>query len=149
MCKGLGLSGLAHGEVLEDCAAEKDILSVGGRGDKGTFQRLASSGRSSSASLYSASSSLTDFLLGCHEPLLTAGLLICTLIGAKPGLLGDFGLGIGLGAGDEVDNAGAGDGDLDLLRLLIAVIAREGVDEFLRLRPILAPYGRLREWAAP
>lgn len=131
-----------------DCAADIDPLSAGGRGDSGTFQRLASSGRSSSASLYSASNSLTDFRFDCHEPLLTAGLLTCTLIGARPGLLGDFGLGIALGAGDEVENAGTGDGDLDRLRLLIAVMAREGVEEFLRLRPILVPYGRLREWVA-
>lgn len=69
---GLSRSGLAHGEGFGDVEADSGILSVGGRGDKGTFQRLASSGRPSSpsCSVYSASSSLIDFLLGCHDVLL-------------------------------------------------------------------------------
>ena len=46
---------------------------VRGRGDIGTFQRLASSGNSSSESWYSASSSWTDLRLGCHEARLAGG----------------------------------------------------------------------------
>jgi hypothetical protein len=44
--------------------------SRGGRGDRGTFHKLASSGKSSSESWYSSSSSFTDFRTGagCKEP---------------------------------------------------------------------------------
>ncbi len=44
---------------------------VDGRGERGTFHRLASSGSSSSRSSYSFSSSFAVFRLGAHEPLLT------------------------------------------------------------------------------
>lgn len=68
---GLDRSGLPPGEGLGDGTGERlRFRSHGGRGDKGTFHRLASSGKSSSSSSsHSASNSLTDFLLGCHDPL--------------------------------------------------------------------------------
>ena len=45
-----------------------EARAVGGRGDMGTFHRLASSGNSSSESWYSASNSLIVFREGCHDP---------------------------------------------------------------------------------
>lgn len=86
---GLERSGLVDGEIMGDDAGggvaarsvdgrggsktgeNGTVRSLGRRGDRGTFHRLASSGKSSSMSSYSASSSLTGFLLGCHDPLLT------------------------------------------------------------------------------
>lgn len=138
---GLSRSGLAAGEGFGDAEADNAILSVGGRGDRGTFQRLASSGRSSSPSfsVYSASSSLIDFLLGCHDVLLLG--VWWMSIGARPGRRGDRGLGIGLCNGED----GFGDGDRERLQLLMAVMAREGVEAFrypLRKRPGL---GKLSE----
>lgn len=138
---GLIRSGLAHGEGLGDVEADSGILSVGGRGDRGTFQRLASSGRSSSpsSSVYSASSSLIDFLLGCHDVLLFAG--CCRSVGGSPGRRGDKGLGIGLCSGE----VGLGDGDLERLQLLIAVMAREGVEAFRYPRRKRPGLGKLSE----
>ena len=141
---GLGRSGLVPGEIFGETEADIGVLSVGGRGESGMFHKLASSGRSSSESLYSSSSSLIDFRLGCHDPLLLFGLLIET--GASPGLRGAAGFGRGLlTMGD--DDEGLGDGDLDLLRLLMAVIANEGVDGLLK--PLLGPppFGRQSECA--
>lgn len=47
----------------------EDGRSCGGRGERGTFHKLASSGNSSSESWYSSSNSLTDFRIdtGCKE----------------------------------------------------------------------------------
>ena len=62
-------------------------------------------------------------------------------IGARPGRRGDRGLGIGLCNGGD----GFGDGDRERLQLLMAVMAREGVEAFrypLRKRPGL---GKLSE----
>ena len=78
-------SGLVHGEIFGEFEADMDVVrSVGGLGESGTFHRLASSGRSSSESLYSASSSFIDFRLGCQEPRLACGFIAFT--GAKVGL---------------------------------------------------------------
>lgn len=112
--KGLGRSGLVAAEALGEFVADIEVLSVGGRGESGTFHKLASSGRSSSRSSYSASSSFIDFRLGCHEPRLTGGFFIC--IGADTGLIGDTGPFIGR----SIEEAVCGDGDRDRLRLLIA-----------------------------
>lgn len=68
--------------VLEDVFVGLVLLTIAtspkkGRGESGTFHRLASSGRSSSLSSYSSSNSLAVLRLGCHEPLL----LILAIIG--------------------------------------------------------------------
>ena len=107
---GLERSGLVPGEIRGEVAGEVGLArSLGGRGDRGTFHRLASSGRSSSTSSHSASSSLIDFLLGCHDPLLTG---ICGIVaGVGPSRRGDLGLGKALG-GDCVGEMGEGDRDL-------------------------------------
>ena len=111
--KGLGLSGLPPGEILGERTGEREAtLSAGGRGDKGTFQRLASSGRSSpSSSSHSASSSFTDFLLGCQEPRLmgTEGGLFVEE--EEEGLLGGWGFAKGLCNGGLLH----GEGDLERL----------------------------------
>lgn len=140
----LGLSGLVRGEALGETEGEMGVRSVGGRGDSGTFHKLASSGKSSSKSSYSSSSSFVVFLFGCHEPRLTGGVFM--FWGARPGLLSDGGPGIGLG------NEGIvfGEGDRERFRLLIAVIAKDGVDGLLI--PLLGngpnPLGRLSEFVA-
>lgn len=126
--KERGRSGLVLGEAFGDTDGDTGVRSVGGLGDSGTFHRLASSGKSSSKSSYSASSSFIDLRLGCQEPRLTGRALL--FIGARPGLFGDLGLGIGLARGVVV----FGDGDRERLRLLIAVIAKEGVDGLLSPR---------------
>jgi hypothetical protein len=64
--RGMGLGPLSR-SGLPRWLDLGEIRSSGGRGDMGTFQRLASSGRSSSESWYSASSSCIDLRLGCHE----------------------------------------------------------------------------------
>jgi len=106
----LGRSGLVRGEVEGEMEGDIGVRSIGGRGERGTFHKLASSGRSSSKSSYSASISLIDFRLGCHEPRLT-GRFFKFGEGPKPGLFGDPGLGIGLDDGYSV----FGDGDRDRL----------------------------------
>ena len=118
-------------------------LSVGGRGESGTFHKLASSGRSSSKSSYSASNSLIDFRLGCHEPRLTGGFFIG--MGAEPGLIGRAGPVICRSIGGTL----FGDGERDRLRLLMAVMASDGVDGLRK--PLLgpAPFGRLSECVGP
>ena len=137
----LGRSGLVLGEPFGEIEGEIGLRSIGGRGERGTFHKLASSGRSSSKSSYSASISLIDFRLGCHEPLLI-GKFLTFDEGAKPGLLGDAGPRIGL-EGDKV----FGDGDLERFRLLIAVIANDGVEGLLK--PLLIggpnPFDRLSD----
>ncbi len=144
--KGLGRSGLVRGEALGDTEGDIVVLSVGSRGESGTFHKLASSGRSSSRSSYSSSSSFIDLRLGCHEPRLVGSCLM-SREGARPGLLGDDGLGMGLGTGESV----FGDGDRERLWLLIAVIANDGVDGLLnpRLGPELFPLGRISECGGP
>ena len=142
----LGRSGLVQGDILGELEADIGLLSVGGRGESGTFHRLASSGRSSSQSLYSASSSFIDFRLGCHEPRLVGGFF--KGIGVGAGLVGWTGLDMRL----ETDGAvfgELGEGERDRLRLLMAVIASDGVDGLRK--PLLtgAPFGRLSECAAP
>ena len=138
----LGRSGLTPGDVLGDTAADIGPLSEGGRGESGTFHKLASSGRSSSESLYSASSSCIDFRLGCHDPRLACMLFIGT--GTSPGRRGAARSGIGL-SDDGACPLGLGDGERDLLRLLMAVMAKEGEDGLLM--PLLTPppLGRLSE----
>lgn len=131
--RGLGLSGLAQGESCGDVILEIDVLSGGGRGESGTFHKLASSGRSSSASLYSASSSFTVFLFGCHDPRRMGGRFNST--GASPGLRDVLGPGSSLGSGE----GGLGDGERERLELLIAVMASEGVEAFLKLVRMTAP----------
>ena len=129
-----------HGEILGEFEADMDVVrSVGGRGESGTFHRLASSGRSSSESLYSASSSFIDFLLGCQEPRLACGFI--AFIGAKLGLRGAAGFDMGLGTGWTP----LGDGLRDRLRLVMAVIASDGVEGLLK--PLLGDpgSGRLAE----
>ena len=64
---GLGLFSSPVRSGLPRLLEAGDILSSGGLGDIGTFQRLASSGKSSSDSLYSASKSCVDFLRKVHE----------------------------------------------------------------------------------
>lgn len=147
--RGLSLSGLVEGEIVAEVDAEVGFLSVGGRGDSGTFHKLASSGKSSSSeSLHSASSSFTDFRFGCHDPLLTGTGLVC--IEASPGLLGDLGLGMGLAIGEaKLGEAEFGDGDRERLALLIALMAREGVDEFLETLRMGLPFGRVRDGLGP
>ncbi len=68
-----GMTGLSFsGFVMKWKLAGGFIFSlVDGRGERGTFHRLASSGSSSSRSSYSFSSSFDVFRLGAHEPLLT------------------------------------------------------------------------------
>ena len=99
--KGLFRSGLVQGEGLGELEADSEVLSVGGRGEIGTFHKLASSGKSSSSSLYSASSSLMDFLLGCQDPRLIGGFFMA--IGAESPLpIGATGLITDLVLGDIV-----------------------------------------------
>ena len=142
----LGRSGLVQGDIVGELEADIEFLSVGGRGESGTFHRLASSGRSSSQSLYSASNSFIDFRLGCHEPRLVGGFF--NGIGAGPGLVGWTGLDMRLDTGGAVLGE-LGEGDRDRLRLLMAVIASDGVDGLRKPLLVNAPFGRLSECAAP
>lgn len=113
--------------MLGEFEADTDVVrSVGGRGESGTFHKLASSGRSSSESLYSASSSLVVFRLGCQDPRLACGFI--AFIGAKLGLRGAAGSDMGLGFGQTP----LGDGLRDRLQLLMAVIASDGVEGLLK-----------------
>ena len=73
--KGGRRSGLVFADGAGEVPGEIAERSVGGRGDSGTFHKLASSGKSSSKSLYSSSSSWMDFLLGCHDPRLAGAFL--------------------------------------------------------------------------
>ncbi len=141
----LGRSGLVQGDIVGELEADIGLLSVGGRGESGTFHRLASSGRSSSQSLYSASNSFIDFRLGCHEPRLIGGFF--NGIGAGPGLVGLTGLDMRLDTGGAV-LGDLGEGDRERLRLLMAVIASDGVDGLRK--PLLAdgPLGKLSECVA-
>ena len=145
----LGRSGLLQGDIMGELEADIEFLSVGGRGESGTFHRLASSGRSSSQSLYSASNSFIDFRLGCHEPRLIGGFF--SGIGAGPGLVGWTGLDMGLDTGGAVlgEVGDLGEGDRDRFRLLMAVIASDGVDGLRKPLLVGAPFGRLSECAAP
>lgn len=145
--RGLGRSGLVRGDGRGDTEGDMVARSFGGRGESGTFHKLASSGRSSSRSSYSSSSSLIDFRLGCHEPLLTGGCFIFWEEARLWGLLGDDGLGMGLGNGERV----LGDGERERLQLLIAVIANDGVEGLLnpRLGPGPFPLGKISEWVGP
>lgn len=145
----LGRSGLVQGDIVGELEADIELLSVGGRGESGTFHRLASSGRSSSQSLYSASNSFIDFRLGCHEPRLTGGFF--NGIGAGPGPVGWTGLDMRLDTGGAVLAVlgDLGEGDRDRLRLLMAVIASDGVDGLRKPLLVDAPFGRLSECAAP
>lgn len=70
-----GRSGLVFVDGPGEGPGEKSERSWSGRGDSGTFHKLASSGRSSSESLYSSSNSLMDFRLSCHDPRLIGGFL--------------------------------------------------------------------------
>lgn len=139
----LGRSGLVRGESFGEVVADMGDLSVGGRGESGTFHRLASSGRSSSKSSYSASSSFIDFRLGCHEPRLAGGFFIG--IGGEPCLIGRVDIVVWRSIGGVL----FGDGERDRLRLLMAVMASDGVDGLRK--PLLspAPFGRLSEWVGP
>lgn len=137
----LALSGLVLGEPLAEFTADSGVLSGPGRGESGTFHKLASSGRSSSKSSYSSSSSFTDFLLGCQDPLLTGALFIS---GDK-----DW------GRGDKRGGAGwskvglavcEGDGDRDRLKLLIAVIANDGAEGLVNPLFEVCPRGKMREF---
>ena len=128
-------SGLVFADGAGDVPGEMPERSVGGRGDNGTFHRLASSGKSSSASLYSSSSSLIDFLLGCHEPRRIGAFLTapetsgpCKVAGRCKGCRD-------ADRGDGCD----GDGERERLRLLMACCAKDG-DEGLRC-PLLKPFG--------
>lgn len=144
----LGRSGLVQGDIVGELEADMEFLSVGGRGESGTFHKLASSGRSSSQSLYSASSSFIDFRLGCHEPRLIGGFF--NGIGADPGLVGWTRLDMRMDADGAVlgDLGDLGEGDRDLLRLLMAVIASDGVDGLRKPLLVGAPFGRLSECTA-
>ena len=144
----LGRSGLVQGDIVGELEADFEFLSVGGRGESGTFHRLASSGRSSSQSLYSASNSFIDFRLGCHEPRLVGGFF--KGIGGGPGLADWMGLGMRLDSGGAMlgELGDLGEGDRDRLRLLMAVIASDGVDGLRKPLLVGAPFGRLSECAA-
>lgn len=72
LLRKLGRSGLVFAEALVEFAAEEAVRYR--PGDRGTFQRLASSGRSSSESWYSASISFAVFLGLVDEPLRGIGL---------------------------------------------------------------------------
>lgn len=136
--KRLGLSGLVRGDALGEIGADTGVLAPGGRGESGTFHKLASSGKSSSASLYSASNSSVVFRLGCQEPCLAGRLL--TVAGVRPGL--QLAVGLGLALFNVVE--GLGEGDRDRLRLLMAVKAKEGLEGLLN--PFRGPgTGRLTE----
>ena len=139
----LGRFELVLGEALGDIGGDIGVRSVGGRGERGTFHRLASSGRSSSRSSYSASISLIDLRLGCHEPLLMGRFLVSGQ-GARLGLFGDDRLGIRLLKDGEMR---FGEGERDRFRLLIAVMANDGVDGLRR--PLLIgdslPLGKLSD----
>ena len=55
-----------------------------------------------------------------------------------------MGFGSGLCTGGAAD---LGDGDRDRLQLLMAVIARDGVEAFLKPLRIGLTFGRVSEWA--
>ena len=138
--RGVNRSGLVHGEFLGEFEADMDgVRSVGGLGESGTFHKLASSGRSSSESLYSASSSFIDFRLGCQEPRLACGFI--AFIGTKLGRRGAAELDPFVGAGE----APLGDGLRDRLRLLMAVIAKDGVEGLVKALLGGPGIGRLAE----
>lgn len=114
-------------------------LCWGRRGESGTFQRLVSSGKSSSESWHSSSSSFTDFLLGCQEPRLLGP------CGAKPGeRRGELLKGI-VESGTTTDLLYEGDGDRER-GLAEDGNGKEGVEGLVN--PLLtggALLGRLRE----
>ena len=84
-----------------------------------------------------------DFLLGCQDPRLSG--ICCTVFaGESGGRRGEIGVGSGFCTGEAAD---LGDGDRDRLQLLIAVIARDGVEAFLKPLRIGLTFGRLSEWA--
>ena len=143
--RGLRRSGLASADAQADGVGEIAVLSGAGRGDSGTFHKLASSGRSSSESFISSSNSLMDFRLGCQEPLLPGPF---PSIGDIPRCCVEMGFGIGRGC-VGLRRGCEGDGDRDRVRLLIAVMANVGL-EGLR-DPLLVPllFGKLRDCAGP
>ena len=126
-------SGLVFVDGAGDAFGVLPERSVGGRGERGTFHRLASSGKSSSSSLYSSSSSLIDFLLGCHDPRLMGAFLTADAITGPCNVAGRC---RGCSEADRGDGCD-GDGERERLRLLMACCANEG-DEGL-LCPLLKP----------
>lgn len=112
-----------------------DTRAVGGRGETGTFQRLVSSGSSSSDSWYSASNSLIVFREGCQDP---------RLLGGPAGLLDGPDLTLKPVAMKDADAGCFGDGDEDLVRgwqpgMAIGRVAVDGAVKPLLNPPSFAP----------